>query len=200
MDISFDSASDFSDQVFKRVTYQKQQINRKTFNTCTFTNCSFMEAAFTNCRFVDCTFKECDLRMMTVKGSAFTNTQFEKSKVIGMNWAEGTWAKSGLLNSIGFSECDISYCTFIGLNLRKIKIIQCTAKDTDFAEADLTEADCTYTDFTESRFLHTDLTGADFRHATNYSISPLLNKLKKAKFSLPEAVALLYGLDIVIEQ
>src|SRR5258708_27444635 len=98
MDISFDSASDFSDQVFKRVTYQKQQANRKTFNTCTFTNCSFMESAFTNCRYVDCAFKECDLRMMTVKGSAFTNTQFEKSKAIVVNWAEGTSAKSGLPN------------------------------------------------------------------------------------------------------
>lgn len=200
MDISFESATDFADQTFKRVTFQKQQVNRKTFNTCTFANCTFMETGFNNCRFVDCTFKECDLRMATVKGSAFTNTRFERSKVSGVNWAEGTWATSGLLNSIGFDECDISYCTFIGLNLRKIKIVNCTAKDADFAEADLSGADCTHSDFAEARFLHTDLTEADFRHAINYSISPLLNKLKKAKFSLPEAVALLHGLDIVLEE
>ncbi len=41
--------------------------------------------------------------------------------------------------------------------------------------------------------------GADFRGARNYAIAADLNTLKQAKFSLPEAVALLHGLDIILE-
>ena len=73
-------------------------------------------------------------------------------------------------------------------------------RESDFAEADLSLASCTGTDFADSRFLHTDLTEADFVGARNYAISPSLNVLKKTSFSLPEAVSLLYGLDIVLSE
>jgi fluoroquinolone resistance protein len=116
--------------------------------------------------------------------------------VIGVNWADGSWSKGGLLNSIGFDVCDISYSTFIGLELKKLTLTNCTAKDADFAEADLTQADCSGTDFAESRFLHTNLTEANFTDARNYAIDVALNVIKKAKFSLPEAVNLLRFMDI----
>lgn len=45
-----------------------------------------------------------------------------------------------------------------------------------------------------------NLTKADLRQAKNYSIRPDSNKIKKAKFSLPEAMLLLYGLDIELEE
>ena len=77
-------------------------------------------------------------------------------------------------------------------------IKKCTAKEVDFSEANLSEADCTFTDFTSSQFRHTDLSGADFRGASNYFIQPHLNTLKKTRFSLPEAMSLLYNLDIEI--
>ena len=46
--------------------------------------------------------------------------------------------------------------------------------------------------------MRTDLTGADFRDAKNYVIHPALNKLSKARFSLPDAMNLLYCMDIEI--
>ena len=70
--------------------------------------------------------------------------------------------------------------------------------DVDFAEADLTGANLTHTDFQESRFFKTNLTQADFSHAVRYSIAVHLNTVKKAKFSLPEAMSLLYALDILL--
>jgi uncharacterized protein YjbI with pentapeptide repeats len=68
----------------------------------------------------------------------------------------------------------------------------------NFAETDLTEADCTRTDFSEGRFLHTNLTEADFTGAAHYAIDATTNTLSKTKFSLPEAMSLLYSLDIVL--
>jgi hypothetical protein len=43
------------------------------------------------------------------------------------------------------------------------------------------------------------LTKADFRKAFNYGIDFKFNNLKKAKFSLPEAIALLTSLDIILD-
>ena len=119
--------------------------------------------------------------------------------MVGINWSEASWPKRGLLRSIDLIRCAISHSTFIGLSLRRMQIAECLARDVDFTEADLSQADCRHTDFAQSRFLHTDLTKADFTGATNYAIAPNLNVLKKTKFSLPEAMSLLYGLDIILE-
>jgi uncharacterized protein YjbI with pentapeptide repeats len=49
-------------------------------------------------------------------------------------------------------------------------------------------------------FHNCDLCKADFSRATQYSIDPSANKIKKAKFSLPEVVGLLQGFDIIIDR
>ncbi|HVO43090.1 MAG TPA: pentapeptide repeat-containing protein, partial [Aggregatilineales bacterium] len=118
--------------------------------------------------------------------------------VTGINWTTTVWPKGALFVPVYFSNCDISYSVFIGLEMKRAQIIRCVAKEADFAEADLTQANCSGTNFAGSRFLHTNLTEADFTGALSYSINPTLNTLKKARFSLPEAVNLLAGLDIVI--
>lgn len=198
MEFSFDAEAEYTDQTFKKVTYRGKAVNRKVFSSCTFKNCTFQEITFQNCKFRDCAFTECDLRLMHVTGSSFRETTFTKSTVSGVNWAEGSWSTSGLLDSIGFVETDVSYSTFLGLNLTKMALRKCIAKNADFAEADLTGADFTETDLAESRFLHTNLTEADFTHARNYAIDPSLNTLKKTKFSLPEAINILRCMNIVL--
>jgi uncharacterized protein YjbI with pentapeptide repeats len=147
----------------------------------------------------NCTLKDCDLSLMRMKEAVFSGVKFEDCKVVGVNWAEARWTQVGLLDpSIDFLNCTINYATFIGVKLKKAHFVKCIAHDVDFSEADLTQADCRDTDFSESRFSQTNLTEADFTGATNYAINVTLNTVKKAKFSLPEAMALLYGLDIVL--
>jgi len=194
----FDSADEFFEQSFKRVTYRNQVIAHKVFEHCTFSHCSFSETRFEFCTFRECVFTDCDLRLVHVKGSSFSNVQFLKSEVGYVDWTEGVRAKEGLLHALHFSECNLSYCTFISLTVKKFSAIKCIAHDVDFSDADLTKAIFTGTDFAESRFVNTNLTEADFTSAINYAISPLVNKLKKAKFSLPQALSLLAALDIAI--
>src|SRR5260221_1361332 len=117
MEFSFDAETEFSDESFKRVTYRSKLVNRRTFSNCTFTNCIFQEITFQNCKFRNCTFTECDLRLAHVTGSAFRETTFKQSTVTGVNWVEGSWSKSGLLESIGFVDSDVSYSDFLGLEL-----------------------------------------------------------------------------------
>ncbi len=188
------------DRTFEGLALDGGEICAKEFAGCTFTSCSFLEARFMACRFVHCSFLRCDLSLCRIDDCSFTGVKFIDSRVIGVNWTEASWPALGLYDAIGFERCAISHSTFVGLGLRRVRIIDCAAHDVDFAEANLTEATFTGTDFQDSRFWHTDLTAADFTGATNYAIAPGLNVLRKARFSLPEAMALLYGLDIILTE
>lgn len=192
--------SEYAAQEFCKVTLKNGAVTHKEFSRCVFIKCAFVETDFQSSVFQDCTFRDCDLSLIKVKHCAFTNTRFEDSKVIGVNWTDTTWekAKRIALKPVLFAGCAINYSIFMGLNMREIEIVRCIAKGVSFEEADMSKANCTGTDFTSARFHHTNLTEADFTGATNYAIVASLNTLKQTKFSLPEAMALLDGLDIVL--
>ena len=73
---------EYTDQLFKDLTLQQEEIVSKEFYDCTFVECSFTETTFQACRFVDCTFRNCDLSLVQVPDCSFTSTVFEDSKVI----------------------------------------------------------------------------------------------------------------------
>lgn len=200
MNLIGDSPAEYEDQCFDGLNLQAGEIGHKEFSGCVFRRCSLLETSFWDCRFVDCGFEECDLSLVRVRDCTFSNTTFRDSRLVGINWTEASWPRRGLFKSIDMFRCAISHSTFMGLSLRCLQMVECVARGVDFAETDLSLADCRHTDFGESRFLHTNLTGADFTGATNYTIAAHLNVLKKTKFSLPEAIALLYGLDIILEE
>jgi uncharacterized protein YjbI with pentapeptide repeats len=193
------TSAEYTGQTFKGFDLSGREIRGKTFVECRFARSRLREARLTGCTFHDCAFVECDLSLIDVTDSAFRTVRFENSQVIGVNWTLAVWGRAGVLNSIGFARCAISYSTFIGLCLPGLAIESCTARDVDFAEADLSKASFRGTDLLESRFLHTNLTGADFTGASNYAIDATLNTLKKTRFSLPEAMSLLYSLDIILD-
>jgi fluoroquinolone resistance protein len=194
--------SEYSSQEFKKLILKSTRILQKDFVSCTFIKCNFTETIFQECRFHECKFKECDLSLASLKECAFNSTRFENSQVIGVDWTQTAWAKNKFIvfKPVDFIDCVLNHSTFSGLKMKQIQIVRCIAHDVSFEEADLTQADCTFTDFNSSRFMHTNLTEANFTSATNYSIAPQLNVLKKTKFSLPEAMALLYGLDIILSE
>ncbi|MGK5082194.1 pentapeptide repeat-containing protein [Bdellovibrionota bacterium FG-1] len=68
-----------------------------------------------------------------------------------------------------------------------------------FSGTDLSECDFQKSDLFNARFQNTTLLKADFRGAHSYLIDPISNKVRGARFSLPEAQGLLVGLGIRIE-
>jgi uncharacterized protein YjbI with pentapeptide repeats len=80
-----------------------------------------------------------------------------------------------------------------------MQIRNCVAIEVDFRDADLSKADFTGSDLSNSIFISTNLREADLSQARNYSIDPGKNTLSQTKFSLPEAMSLLYSMDIVLE-
>lgn len=189
----FDDEKEFNEQTFEGIDLRETVIRGKEFYECTFIQCRFIEATFSSCKFIDCTFKNCDLSNMKINMTRFRDLKSEDSKWVGVNF---TNAES--VSHLNFIRCVLNYSNFLGLDLRRSKFEHCVAREVDFRQANLTEAVCTGTDFSGTQFASTNLTKADFRKAIQYSIRPNDNTLKSAKFSFPEAAALLHGLDIII--
>jgi fluoroquinolone resistance protein len=200
MRLCIQSEKSHADQLFESLHLASRLITASEFRDCTFSGCSLVESVFSGCRFVNCHFRGCDLSLVQVPGTAFSGTRFEESKVIGVDWTRADWAGVRLGKPISFLRCAISHSTFIGLDLRGIAIRDCAAVNVDFREADLRDADLGGTDLSESLFCNTDLSGADLRGARNYHIAAGQNTLQGARFSLPEALSLLYGLDIILTE
>ncbi|HEY45061.1 MAG TPA: pentapeptide repeat-containing protein [Anaerolineae bacterium] len=198
MSLEIHPQTQYTGQVFKETRLKQSQLTSSEFYDCTFIYCSFAESVLNNCRFVHSTFKQCDLSLIQVPNSAFSAAKMEQSKIIGVDWTLADWSSTRLGDPIGFFMCDISHSTFIGLSLKGVQIRDCIASDVDFREADLSQADFAGTDLSESLFSKTNLTEADLSRARNYHIDPGQNILKQARFSLPEAMSLLYSLDIVL--
>jgi uncharacterized protein YjbI with pentapeptide repeats len=196
---SITDAQEHFDQTFDKVHLEPDEIISGKFTDCVFSQCTFETAIFNNCRFLNCLFLECNLNLVKLPGSSFPATRFEKSRLMGVDWTQATWSTSGFDSLVRFLACVLSHSTFIGLELKRIQITNCIANEVDFRNANLSNADFTGTDLAGSIFGSTNLTEADLSQARNYMVDPSNNILKQAKFSMPEAMALLYSMDIVLK-
>ena len=192
------SKGTYAEEAFEQVRLEQNDVVSAEFRECSFVRCCFSESALRACAFDECVFVECDLSLVKLPHSVFSSTRFEDSKIIGVNWTEARWPTSRLLVPVRFEKCIINHSTFLGLDLKGVRFTECTAKDVDFREANLSKSDFSGTDLTGAQFGSTNLTGANLQSARNYRIVPAENTLKGARFSLPEAMSLLSGLDIEI--
>jgi uncharacterized protein YjbI with pentapeptide repeats len=76
----------------------------------------------------------------------------------------------------------------------------CQLLETDLTESDLTGSTFDNCDLSGATFDNTNLEKVDFRTSFNFTIDPEINRIKKAKFSLPGVLGLLNKYDIVIEK
>jgi fluoroquinolone resistance protein len=193
MAMSFDQEIYFQEK-FSKLALTKEVIPYRTFEECEFASCSFVDCRFEKCKFLNCKFTDCILSAVIPMDCRISDLKFLRCKVIGMDWT-----KTQKVEGLDFSECQLNYSNFKLVKLPKMRMVRCEAREVEFIEADLSEGDFKNTDFEKSRFFKTNLTGADFKDARNYSIDVKNNIIKKARFSLPEAMSLLDGLEIKLE-
>ena len=196
------SQNEYENETFKDIDLQNEELSGVEFDECAFIKCNFSSTLFKGCTFKNCEFEHCDLSLAKVDGSIFKGVKFTNSKVIGINWTAASWGQKELhqlLKSIDFFKCIMNYSSFFGLELEKIQIEECIAHEVDFSEANLNGTNFKGSDLEKSVFRNTSLENANFIGAENYYIPPGLNKLKKARFSMPEAMSLLYSMDIIID-
>ena len=179
---------------FLNLSLSGERLRSIEFEECEFTGCSFIDCTFEKCKLIDCTFTDCTISAINPMNSWVSDTKFTKSKVMGCDWT-----RASQVHGMEFTDCQLNYSNFSGMKIPGIKMINCQAKEVDFAETDLSEATFSGTDFERSIFSRTNLAKASFTGAVNYSIDPRNNTLKKTHFSMPEALSLLSSFDIVID-
>jgi len=144
-------------KTFDKIIYKDVVVKDKEFSNCKFINCNFSSTTYTDCSFEDCVFENCDLAMMKVKYSRFLDVSFKECKMIGIMWDEAS-----LPFSISCEDSNISYSSFYGMKLKKIKIHKCIAHEVNFSEADMQLSKFNYTDLQDSIFQNTNLVKANF--------------------------------------
>ncbi|MEM7115674.1 MAG: pentapeptide repeat-containing protein [Chloroflexota bacterium] len=192
------SDTEYIDQTFKGVQLGGIELRGSDFDSCHFSDCNFADATWRDCQFTNCVFQQCDLSLVQVPATSFLATRFESCKLIGVDWTRADWNPIRRDSPISFLSCTLNHSTFIGLNLCRLQLTESMAANVDFREANLSRASFANTDLLDSLFLNTNMTGADLSQARQYTIAPQHNNLKQTKFSLPEAMSLLYNLDIVL--
>jgi len=144
--------------------------------------------------FIDCKFTNCNLANVSLRNSVFRSVLFEGCNLMGINWSE---VRTG--SNYHFTNCKLDYDCFQNVDLRGIKFKNCSIREADFAGANLTKADFSGSLLSGTSFNNSNLEKADFRNAKGYFIDPKFTKLKQAKFSFPEAIALIHALGVEID-
>lgn len=190
--------SEFYSVVFSDIDYPSALIQNKVFEECQFIDANFSETQFVRCKFIGCEFKNCNLSAAQFDDATFNDVIFTESKIIGINWTKLRWPIINISLPFQFYKSNLSHSSFYGLELKEIIIEECIVHDVDFRTADLTGSSFILTDLKQSQFVHTKLCAVDFTDAINYQIDPRENDIRKAKFSLPDAIHLLDSFDIEI--
>jgi uncharacterized protein YjbI with pentapeptide repeats len=166
------------------------------FWDCTFEECDLESARLERCSFFECTFKDCNLSLTSLDHCRFRTVTFESTKLLGIDWTMLDRSGPDLGQPLMVSRCVLDHSTFLGLSLTGLKIKDCQANEVDFREAQLGASDLRGTDLKGALFDGADLSGADLRGCKGYEIDPRRTELTGARFSLPEAIALLEKLEI----
>jgi len=182
-------------KIFENIDYSEKTLSDSEFYKCDFKNCNFTKSDLSDTDFIECTFTDCNFTLGILKNSGFKNIQFNNSKLIGIDFS----VCNNFLFTVHFYECHLDYSTFHSKKMRNTDFINCTLKQVDFTEVDLTASVFKNCDLSNATFNHTILDKVDFRTSVNYTLEPSNNKIKKARFSLKGLPGLLSSYDIDIE-
>jgi fluoroquinolone resistance protein len=165
------------------------------YEKCSFDYCIFSNANLSDIHFINCQFKHCDFTLAKVTNAAFGNVTFIGCKLLGVRFEECN--KFGF--SANFQDCQLKHSSFYKQSLKNTNFKECNLQEVDFSESNLTAVKFDNCDLSGAIFKNTVLEKSDFRTAYNFSINPEINRMKKAKFSIPGIVGLLDKYKIEIE-
>lgn len=193
---SIHSGAEYTDRVFSDLHLKDAELSDCDFYDCTWRGCNLQGAILSRIRFYGCRFDNCDMRLLQVLECSFRSTNFTDCALTGIDWTRADWSATGLGEPLSFTRCALNHSTFIGLKLPGLQVIESQAREVDFRGAILIRADFSGSDLASILFQSSDLSQADLSRARNYQLDPRQNTLTGCKFSLPEALSLLYSLDI----
>lgn len=188
----------FSNQTFSEIVKERTSITDCEFIGCIFDNCKFTDCSFIDCTFSECKFKSSSLTNLQIKNAGMLFSVFEECNLIGIDWMKfQSGAVAFPIQS--FEKCFLKYNHFEQMNFRKFNFLKSSITGSSFINCNLNESNFNGCNLHDTEFSGCDLRKSDFCQASGYSINPTENRIKGAKFSLPEAVRLLNSFGIVLK-
>ncbi len=180
-----------SEKTFEKIN----SLKKGEYENCVFKNCNFENEDLKGVKFYDCQFINCNLSLVKITNTIFRDIKFSECKMLGIPFESCN--EYGL--TVSFENCNLSHSTFYKRKISKTKFENSQLHEVDFTECDLSNSVFSNCDLANTKFENTNIEKADFRTSFNYAINLDVNKIKKAKFSLPAITGLLSHYDIEIE-
>jgi len=182
------------EQIFKNKDYTTVPLEKGEYECCVFSNCHFSGSDLSEIRFIETEFIDCDWSNVKLEKTALQEVQFKRCKLLGLYFDH--------CKTFGFAatfiDCQLNHSSFYQMDLTKVSFQDCQLEEVDFTEANLEGVSMQNCDLLNATFEHTNLQNADLSNSRNYMIDPELNRIKGARFSLPDVVGLLrkYGIKV----
>lgn len=195
MGVDLLSLKEWENETFNGIQLIESDLSNMRFEDCDFVDCQLIDCNLRNASFNNCSFTRSNLSNSPADLCLWGEVLFSECKLIGIDFSNS----KKLLFSIRFDDCQLTMCNFSKLKLTETIFKGSQVKECDFFEADLQSADFAGCDLEGSVFESSDLREADFANASNYKIDPTKNKLRHARFSMPEVLSLLEFLELEID-
>jgi len=184
-----------NEETFTTIDFTQRPLSKGEYENCTFLNCNFSNTDLSEIKFLACQFTSCNLSLAKLFNTALREAKFKECKMLGLRFDQC----NNLGLSVGFDQCSLNHSSFYKTKLKKTVLKNSQLQEVDFTECDLTEVLFDTCDLMRATFEDTILEKVDLRTAFNYCIDPEINRIKKAKFSLPGVLGLLDKYDIEID-
>ncbi len=165
------------------------------YENCIFNQCDLSNQDLSGYKFIDCRFNNCNLSMTKLNKTTLQDVDFVDCKLLGIKFE--TCNPFSL--SFSFEGCQLNHSSFYQLKIPKTSFTNSALIEVDFTEANVGSANFSNCNLSGAIFDRTNLEKADFRTAAAFSIHPLNNKIKKARFSSDNLMGLLNCFDITID-
>jgi uncharacterized protein YjbI with pentapeptide repeats len=181
---------------FENVIMLEKPLETGDYEICTFRRCDFSNADLSYMNFFECEFIDCNLSLVKLIQTTLREVRFNSCKLMGLHFEDC----NNLMITLDCKDCILTLSSFYKIKLKKTRFINSKITEVDFTETDLSNSVFENCDLRLTTFQSTNLEGVDFRTSFNYSIDPEINRIKKAKFSLPAIIGLLNKYDIEIDR
>lgn len=183
----------FEDETWTGLDLSAADLGNKEFVNCTFNHLKLQKSRWKRARLEDCVFEDCDLTgldptLLSLRGATFT-----RCKLMGIDWTNVSDYPV-----MTFTECNLSYASFVSLQARKTRFSRCVLLEANFIQADLASAVFEDCQLTGARFETCNLERASFAGCHDLLLDPAHNKVRGASIPLEAAVLLAqsFGLKV----
>lgn len=164
------------------------------FISCRFVGVDLSSLSFDNSTLVECVFEKSNLSNATFKNSTLRDLTFKNCKLTGVNFSS-----VNSLFELKFYDCLLNLSSFHSCKSPNIVFSCCDLREADFNEAQMNGAIFCDSILEGASLNNGSFEKSDFRGAKNYFIDPKFTRIRKSKFSLPEALTLLTSLEVEVE-